>query len=105
MQIFHIGKKKKNRQKSNEKNRNELFVNINLINFIISKPSKIHQTGDEDQAMQKALSMSLESHRQEEDRKKQNNTLFDEKGQSTDTRQPCPLVSPPETVSGNVYEV
>ena len=49
-------------QKINEKNRNEILVDINLINFIISKPSKIHQTGDEDQAMQKALSMSLESH-------------------------------------------
>ena len=42
-------------QKINEKNRNELLVDINLINFITSKPSKIHQTGDEDQAMQKAL--------------------------------------------------
>ena len=92
-------------QKINEKNRNELLVDINLINFVISKPSKIHQTGDEDQAMQKALSMSLESHRQEEDRKKQNNTSFDEKGQSTNSRQPCPLVSPLARVSGNISEV
>ena len=92
-------------KKINEKNRNELLVDINLINFIISKPSKIHQTGDEDQAMQKALSMSLESYRQEEDKKKQNNTSFDEKGQSTNSRQPCPLVLPLATVSGNISEV
>ena len=92
-------------QKINEKNRNELLVDINLINFIIFKPSKIHQTGDEDQAMQKALSMSLESHRQEEDRKKQNNPSFDERGQSTNSRQPCPLVSPLARVSGNISEV
>ena len=92
-------------KKNNEKNRNELFVDINLINFIIFKPSKMHQTGDEDQAMQKALSMSLESHRQEEDRKKQNNTSFDEKGQSTNSRQPCPLVSPLARVSGNISKV
>ena len=92
-------------KKNNEKNRNELFVDINLINFIIFKPSKMHQTGDEDQAMQKALSMSLESHRQEEDRKKQNNTSFDKKGQSTSSRQPCPLVSRLARVSGNISEV
>ena len=92
-------------KKNNEKNRNELFVDINLINFIIFKLSKMHQTGDEDQAMQKALSMSLESHRQEEDRKKQNNTSFDKKGQSTSSRQPCPLVSPLARVSGNISEV
>ena len=84
---------------------NKLFVDINLTNFIISKPSKMHQTGDEDQAMQKALSMSLESHRQEEDKKKQNNTSFDEKGQSTNSRQPCPLVSPLATVSGIISEL
>ena len=83
----------------------KLFVDINLTNFIISKPSKMHQTGDEDQAMQKALSMSLESHRQEEDRKKQNNTSFDEKGQSTNSRQSCPLVSRLARVSGNISEV
>ena len=92
-------------KKNNEKNRNGLFVDINLINFIIFKPSKMHQTGDEDQAMRKALSMSLESHRQEEDRKKQNNTSFDKKGQSTRSRQPCPLVSPLARVSGNISEV
>ena len=92
-------------QKINEKNRNELLVDINLINFIIFKPSKIHQTGDEDQAMQKALSMSLESYRQEEDRKKQNNISFDEKAQSTNSRQPCPPVSPLATVSGNISKV
>ena len=92
-------------KKNNEKNRNELFVDINLINFIIFKPSKMHQTGDEDQAMRKALSMSLESHRQEEDRKKQNNTSFDKKGQSTRSRQPFPLVSPLARVSGNISEV
>ena len=91
-------------KKNNEKNRNELFVDINLINFIIFKLSKMHQTGDEDQAVQKALSMSLESHRQE-DRKKQNNTSFDKKGQSTSSRQPCPLVSPLTRVSGNISEV
>ena len=83
----------------------KLFVDINLTNFIISKPSEMHQTGDEDQAMQKALSMSLESHRQEEDKKKQNNTSFDEKGQSTNSRQSCPLVSPLARVSGNISEV
>ena len=92
-------------KKNNEKNRNGLFVDINLINFIIFKPSKMHQTGDEDQAMRKALSMSLESHRQEEDRKKQNNTSFDKKGQSTSSRQPFPLVSPLARVSGNISEV
>ena len=92
-------------KKNNEKNRNELFVDINLINFIIFKPSKMYPTGDEDQAMQKALSMSLESHRQEEDRKKQNNTSFDKKGQSTNSRKPCPLVSPLATVSGNISKV
>ena len=92
-------------KKNNEKNRNELFVDINLINFIIFKPSKMHQTGDEDQAMRKAVSMSLESHRQEEDRKKQNNTSFDKKGQSTSSRQPCPLVSRLARVSGNISEV
>ena len=92
-------------KKNNEKNRNGLFVDINLINFIIFKPSKMHQTRDEDQAMRKALSMSLESHRQEEDRKKQNNTSFDKKGQSTSSRQPFPLVSPLARVSGNISEV
>ena len=81
------------------------FVDMNLINFTISKPSKMHQTGCEGQAMQKGLSMSLESHRQEEDKKKQNNTSFDEKGQSTNSRQPCRLVSPLATVSGNISEV
>ena len=83
----------------------KLFVDINLTNFIISKPSKMHQTGDEDQAMQKALSMSLESHRQEEDKKKQNNTSFDEKGRSTNSRQSFPLVSRLARVSGNISEV
>ena len=81
------------------------FSDINLINFIISKPSKMHQTGDEDQAMQKGLSMSLESHRREEDKKKQKNTSFNEKGQSTNSRQPCPPVSPQAKVSGNISEV
>ena len=81
------------------------FSDIIFLNFIISKPSKMHQTGDEDQAMQKALSMSLESHRQEEDRKKQNNTSFDKKGQSTSSRQSCPLVSRLARVSGNISEV
>ncbi|XP_022792285.1 uncharacterized protein LOC111331435 isoform X2 [Stylophora pistillata] len=57
----------------------------------------LYQTEDEEEAVRKAISLSLESYQQEQEKKKQSNTSSDKRRQLSNSRRPRSLFSPKGT--------